>query len=97
MEDVGPVPPGTYKMNLDTRPNHPNKDFWRLEPVPKIPGLKCGLPFFGERCGFMLHPGVQSKSCITALKTNEAAMTQYEAVNDLLLKEAKDNTLTVVP
>jgi len=97
MEDLGPVPPGKYKMNLDTRPNHPKNEFWRLEPVPKIPGWKCGLPLFGERCGFMLHPGSVSKGCITAARANDAAMKQYKSANELLLKESKDNTLTVVP
>jgi hypothetical protein len=56
-ENVRPVPPGTYKMNRDDRPEHAGRNFWRLEPVPKIPGWKCGLPFVGSRCGFEFHPG----------------------------------------
>jgi type VI secretion system (T6SS) effector TldE1-like protein len=96
MEDIGPVPPRTYRMNLDTRP-HEYKDFWRLEPIPKIPGWKCSLPFFGERCGFLLHPGTQSKGCITVDRTKPEALAAYKAVNDLLRSEVGDNFLTVVP
>ncbi len=36
MTDLGPVPPGNYRMNRDTRAGH--EGFWRLEPTPKIPG-----------------------------------------------------------
>jgi RHS repeat-associated protein len=94
---VGPVPPGNYKMNRDSRPQHAGRNFWRLEPVPKIPGWKCGLPFFGARCGFEFHPGTVSEGCITALKTDSEVMKQYAENNALLLSEDGSNTLTVVP
>ena len=96
-EKIGPVPPGNYKMNRDNRPEHAGRNFWRLEPVPKIPGWKCGLPFFGARCGFEFHPGTVSQGCITALKTDPDVMKQYADNNALLLSEDGSNTLSVVP
>jgi RHS repeat-associated protein len=95
--NFGPVPPGKYNMNKDDRPEHAGRNFWRLEPVPKIPGWKCGFPFIGARCGFEFHPGSVSLGCITADKTNPDLMKQYAQANDLLLQEVGSNTLTVVP
>jgi hypothetical protein len=83
-------------MNKDDRPEHAGRNFWRLEPVPKIPGWKCGFPF-GARCGFEFHPGSMSLGCITADRTDPEVVKQYAENNALLLKELGSNTLTVVP
>lgn len=85
-QKVGPVPPGDYKMNRDDRLQHAGMNFWRLEPVPKIPGWKCGFPF-GARCGFEFHPGSLSLGCITADKTDPGVMKQYLENNALLRGE----------
>jgi RHS repeat-associated protein len=39
-QERGPIPPGQYRMNKDTRPEHAGRNFWRLEPMPKVPGWK---------------------------------------------------------
>lgn len=98
-QDIGPVPPGNYKMNRDDRPEHAGRNFWRLEPVPKIPWWKCkqNNPFGSARCGFEFHPGSVSHGCITADKTDPEVMKQYLENNALLLSEDGSNTLTVVP
>ena len=98
-EKIGPVSPGDYKMNRDTRPEHAGKNFWRLEPVPKIPWWDCkqNNPFGRKRCGFEFHPGVQSLGCITADITDPEVMKQYLENNALLLNEDGSNTLRVVP
>jgi len=84
-------------MNKDDRPEHAGRNFWRLEPNPKIPGWKCGLPFIGARCGFEFHPGEQSKGCITAYTFDPDVMKQYQQVNNLLLQDLGENMLNVVP
>ena len=97
-QERGPIPPGQYRMNRDTRPEHAGRNFWRLEPMPKVPGWKCGLPFgMGARCGFEFHPGSMSLGCITADKTDPELMKQYAENNALLLSEDGSNFLTVVP
>ncbi len=94
----GPIVPGQYRMNSDSRPEHAGRKFWRLEPVPKVPGWKCGLRFgLGARCGFEFHPGSMSLGCITADKTDPELMKQYAENNALLLSEDGSNLLTVVP
>jgi RHS repeat-associated protein len=57
----GPIMPGSYKMNEDTRIGH--ESYWRLEPNPPISGW--AYYFLGARSGFMLHPGGVSLGCIT--------------------------------
>jgi hypothetical protein len=86
-------------MNRDDRREHAGRNFWRLEPVPKIPWRKCkqNNPFGGERCGFEFHPGSVSHGCITADKTDPEAMKQYLENNALLLSEDGSNAPTVVP
>jgi len=91
--DYGPIPAGNYKMNRDTRPGHDK--FWRLEPTPKISGLRYSLGL--ARSGFMLHPGHVSLGCITALKDSESLMDVYNKLNQLLLSEDGSNILTVTP
>lgn len=57
----GPVPPGQYGINPDTRRGH---DMWRrLEPDPPVPGWMyyAGL----RRSGFALHLGTVSLGCVT--------------------------------
>jgi len=93
--DFGPIVPGNYKMNEDTRAGH--EGYWRLEPNPTIPGWKCVLHWDGVRCGFELHPGNVSLGCITADKKNVNAMKQYAGVNKLLTAEKGANTLVVKP
>jgi hypothetical protein len=80
-------------MNRDTRPGHDK--FWRLEPTPKISGLRYSLGL--ARSGFMLHPGHVSLGCITALKDSESLMDVYNKLNQLLLSEDGSNILTVTP
>lgn len=89
----GPIPPGDYNMNPDTRPGRENH--WRLEPNPPIPGWKCRI--WWERCGFKLHPGSFSLGCITTSKSNDEAMRQYNRIHDLLKNESGQNTLKVTP
>jgi len=93
VNDIGPIAPGNYTMNEDDRPGH--EGFFRLEPDPKIPGWKCRIGL--KRCGFELHPGHRSLGCITADKTNENTMMQYDNIFDLLDAENGNNHLTVVP
>jgi RHS repeat-associated protein len=89
----GPIPPGNYNMNEDTRAGH--EGFWRLEPDPKVPAWKYYLGL--ERNGFMLHPGGLSLGCITADKKNKAVMEQYGGINQLLQQEKGHNRLRVNP
>jgi len=88
----GPIVPGNYKMNPDDRSGHEN--FWRLEPVPKIPGWQCG---WWSRCGFELHIGSISLGCITTNRHDPTAVQQYNQTNDLLQSESGGNTLIVTP
>jgi len=90
---IGPIVPGNYNMNQDTRPG--KEGFWRLEPNPKIPWWKFYSGF--TRSGFEFHPGGISAGCITVDKTNTRAMDQYNNVNSLLGQENGSNQLTVVP
>jgi RHS repeat-associated protein len=92
--DAGPVPPGEYKMNRDDRERNRGKKFWRLEPVPKIPGWKCGI---FARCGFMFHLGSVSKGCITVDKFDPDLTKQFDRINEMLIGEDGHNTLTVEP
>jgi uncharacterized protein RhaS with RHS repeats len=91
-ENAGPVPPGQYKMNHDTRPNHEKR--WRLEPQPTTPGWKCRLGIV--RCGFMFHPGRNSLGCITVDIEDRDLMERYDVLHNLLLQEDGSNTLKVV-
>jgi RHS repeat-associated protein len=90
---IGPIVPGNYNMNQDTRPGH--EGFWRLEPNPKIPAWKYYMGL--ARNGFELHPGGRSAGCITVNKKSAKAMDQYNKVNSLLQQENGSNQLTVGP
>jgi RHS repeat-associated protein len=91
--DKGPIPPGEYSMNSDTREGHDL--FFRLEPVPHIPGWKVDLGL--ERGGFELHRGTFSLGCITANMKNPSTMQQYDKLFDLLDSEDGNNWLLVAP
>jgi uncharacterized protein RhaS with RHS repeats len=98
----GPVVPGNYNMNKDDRPNH--KDWYRLEPTPKVPGWKVRLgqiPFGtkigGKRGGFAYHLGYGSAGCINASINNPNAAEQFRRNQALLDRENGSNTLTVTP
>jgi hypothetical protein len=91
--DEGPIVPGSYAMNPDSRPNH--EGFWRLEPNPPVKGWEYYLR--RKRSGFMLHPGSRSLGCITTDREVPEAMEQYSAVNELLWSELGTNTLVVTP
>jgi len=88
---IGPIVPGNYNMNPDTRPGH--EGFWRLEPDPPVRWWEyySGL----KRNGFELHPGGRSAGCITTNKNNQDAMKQYSAINILLWSEVGQDTLLV--
>jgi YD repeat-containing protein len=96
IEDFGPIPPGTYRMNHDEREG--NEYFWRLEPDPQKSWWQCTFGSGAEgRCGFMFHPGTVSNGCITVNSFDDKAMRRYLAVHELLLREEGTNILTVVP
>jgi len=80
-------------MNRDTRLTHDK--FWRLEPTPKISGLRYMLGL--ARAGFMLHPGHQSLGCITVYRDSESLMEAYAKLNQLLLSKDGSNVMTVTP
>jgi RHS repeat-associated protein len=90
--ELGPIQPGEYKMNTDTRPG--NQSFYRLEPVPPIPGWKVKLGL--ERGGFELHPGSRSLGCITTNKNDPQAMQQYQQLDQLLQSEGDGNNWLLV-
>ena len=90
---VGPIPPGNYRINRDDRVGH--EAFWRLEPVPRVPGWKCAIGL--ARCGFLLHPGTVSWGCITVDRHDQSAMELYNELHGLLTREDGANKLRVVP
>jgi RHS repeat-associated protein len=90
---TGPIKPGDYKMNPDTRPGQ--TDRYRLEPQPTIPGWKVTLGL--ERGGFELHPGHRTLGCINVLKDDPNAMQQYQRLRQLLDSQTGSNFLHVIP
>ena len=90
---TGPIPPGEYKMNPDTRPGQ--TDRYRLEPVPAIPGILVRLGL--ARGGMELHPGHRTLGCINALKDDPNVMNQYHQLQQLLNAETGNNWLLVYP
>jgi RHS repeat-associated protein len=90
---TGPIKPGGYKMNPDTRKGQ--TDRYRLEPDPPIPGWKVDLGL--ERGGFELHPGHRTLGCINVLKDDPNAMNQYQQLQQLLDSETGSNYLVVAP
>jgi RHS repeat-associated protein len=93
----GPIVPGYYKMNYDTRPVHQGMDVYRLQSWPHkwYDGLAYDLRL--SRGGFELHLGTISLGCINVDKRNPAAAQQYHQMNQLLRSEDGSNYLTVVP
>ena len=93
----GPIVPGYYRMNYDTRPVHQGMDVYRLQPWPHhwYDGLLYDLHM--SRGGFELHLGTISLGCINVDKTNPSAAEQYHQLNQLLQSEDGLNYLTVVP
>ncbi len=93
----GPITPGRYRMNADTRPQHQGWGLYRLEPWPHhwYNGLLYDLGL--SRGGFELHIGSVTFGCIDADKTNSQAVDQYHAMQFLLQAEDGNNYLTVLP
>lgn len=90
---LGPIEPGKYQMNKDTRPGH--ETWYRLEPIPHTPGWKvrAGL----ARGGFALHLGTLSEGCINVDKNNPDMRKQYSDLLKLLDMEQGDDYLQVIP
>ena len=86
---TGPIPPGKYQMNKDDRAGH--SLWYRLEPVPSVPGWKCRLGI--QRCGFALHLGHLSLGCINVNQNDSAAAGQYQRLLQMLDAEQGDNYL----
>lgn len=97
VRDLGPITPGFYRMNLDTRPEHAGWGLYRLEPWPHsiLDGWLYKHHF--TRGGFELHLGSITYGCINADKTNPKAAEQYGHIRSLLQSEDGGNFLTVVP
>ena len=91
--NLGPIQPGEYKMNSDTRLGQ--ELFYRLEPVPPVHWWQFYLGL--RRSGFELHPGTHSLGCITTDKSNPQAMEQYQQLFQLLQSENGNNWLLVAP
>jgi RHS repeat-associated protein len=93
LRGIGPIVPGEYRMNRDSRPGH--EGIYRLEPIPKIPWWQyySGL----KRGGFELHPGTRTVGCINVLKTDPRALAQYDRLRKLLEAEDGRNYLLVAP
>jgi hypothetical protein len=98
--DHGPVVPGRYKMNLDTRVtyyDHAAAGQYRLEPWPHH--FWHG-PFYNwgwMRGGFELHLGSITHGCINAQIKNPKAAEQYQPLKQFLRAEDGNNFLTVIP
>jgi hypothetical protein len=97
---MGPIEPGKYRMNRDTREEGAER--FRLEPIPPPPGWRVWLPGWmpgALRGGFLLGLGrVVSHGCIQVEKEDAKAGAQYKEM--LRLLEAHLNArheLVVVP
>ena len=93
----GPIQPGRYKMNPDTRPEHHDWGMYRLEPTPYHwwhgPLERLHL----ARGGFMLHIGSITHGCINADKTDPLAVGAFHSMQQLLDSEQGNNWLAVQP
>lgn len=98
-KQVGPIEPGVYRINLDTRPGH--SDRFRLEPIPHHPGWRVRLPSWmpgSMRGGYLLTLGTYTHGCIVVLKTDSKAKAEYMKVLELLQTEPYGSKrLVVVP
>lgn len=97
---MGPIEPGTYRMNRDTRAGGIER--FRLEPIPPPPGWRVWLPGWipgSLRGGFMMGIGqFVSHGCIQILDTDDKAIAQYQKMMQLL--QAQPNAIhemVVVP
>jgi hypothetical protein len=90
---MGPVEPGKYQMNKDMRKGH--EMWYRLEPIPRVPGWKVRLHL--ERGGFALHLGTISEGCINIDKNNAHLRQRFNDLLNMLDAEQGDNYLYVVP
>jgi RHS repeat-associated protein len=105
-KDKGPIMPGNYKMNLDTRvERRPDGSIWdhaaggqyRLEPWPHHSWDGFFYKRGWTRGGFELHVGSITFGCINADKTDPAVVGQYQNMRILLKTEDGKNFLSVVP
>lgn len=96
---VGPVEPGKYRMNRDTRAGGEQR--FRLEPIPPNPGWRVRLPSWipgSLRGGYLLTFGTFTHGCIIVRKEDPKARAQYEKVLQMLEAESHaSNRLLVVP
>jgi len=90
VKDVGPIPPGSYKINnTNSRPH-----FFDLEPIPPVRLWETWI--LRKRSGFELHPGSVSVGCIT-INSSHGIPSSYSDLERLLKKEDPHNTLQVQP
>jgi Protein of unknown function (DUF2778) len=102
-KDLGPISPGRYKMNLDTRDtsaqpggyNHAAAGQYRLEPWPHHIWDGLMFKYGGSRGGFELHKGTITFGCINANKNDPGAVNQYNQLQQLLQSEDGSNFLNV--
>jgi hypothetical protein len=97
---MGPIEPGKYRMNRDTRGGHAER--FRLEPIPPRPGWRLWLPSWmpgSLRGGFLLGLGdLVSHGCIQVLKEDGKTSAQYRKMLELLEPQpTASNELVVVP
>jgi hypothetical protein len=96
---MGPVEPGKYRMNRDTRAGGAERV--RLEPIPPHPGWRVWLPGWvpgSLRGGFLLGVGNLTHGCIVVLKGDSKASAQYQKMLELLQEQpTATHELVVVP
>jgi hypothetical protein len=97
---MGPIEPGKYRMNRDTRVGGAER--FRLEPIPPRPGWRVRLPGWmpgALRGGFLLGIGDYiSHGCIQVVKGDSKATAQYKKLEQLLeAQPIARNELVVVP
>jgi len=97
---MGPIEPGKYRMNRDTRVGGAER--FRLEPMPPRPGWRVRLPSWmpgSLRGGFLLGLGnLVSHGCIMVQKEDSKASAQYKKMLQLLeAQPTASNELVVVP
>jgi len=95
---MGPIEPGKYRMNRDTRVGGEGR--LRLEPIPPHPGWRVWLPGWmpgSLRGGFLLGIGGLSHGCIVVIKEDSKASAQYRRMLQLLEEQPiASNELVVV-
>jgi RHS repeat-associated protein len=91
----GPITPGRYRMNADTRPEHAGRNIYRLEPWPHRTGQGKLETLHLIRGGFELHIGSITHGCINVDWGSEGANTFNNALLPLLVSQDGNNWLTV--